>query len=297
MVLVARGAHLAAIRERGLLVRFPGGEETLRIPTATTPAEAGIRDGDVVFLATKTQDSLPALDALRAATGAVQPGVVCAQNGVENERLALRLFRNVYAMYPDLPAEHLEPGVVEIKHAVPHGVLDLGRYPAGTDAQAERIAADLERAGFASRVLPDVMRWKNGKVVTALGNAVKAVCGQGPEYPAILARMRAEGTAVFAAAGIDLASDAEQGERRHVIPGHSGPANLPGSGWQSIVRGTGSIETDYINGEVVRLGREHGIPTPVNEVIQRIANQWACERRPPASMPLAELAAEIAKAV
>ncbi|WUJ19490.1 hypothetical protein OHS70_07955 [Streptomyces sp. NBC_00390] len=40
-----------------------------------------------------------------------------------------------------------------------------------------------------------------------------------------------------------------------------------GSTWQSLVRGTGSIETDHLNGEMVLLGRQQGVPTPVNEVL------------------------------
>ena len=51
------------------------------------------------------------------------------------------------------------------------------------------------------------------------------------------------------------------------MPGE--PAQLGGSSWQSLVRGTGTIETDFLNGEIVLLGRLHGIPTPVNADIQR----------------------------
>ena len=64
-----------------------------------------------------------------------------------------------------------------------------------------------------------------------------------------------------------------------------------GSSWQSLTRGTGSIEADYLNGEIVLLGREHGVPTPVNELLQRLANQFARERRAPGSITAGELAA------
>jgi 2-dehydropantoate 2-reductase len=57
-----------------------------------------------------------------------------------------------------------------------------------------------------------------------------------------------------------------------------------GSSWQSLTRGTGSIEADYLNGEIALLGREHGIPTPVNETLQRLANRAAADRRPPGSL-------------
>jgi 2-dehydropantoate 2-reductase len=70
---------------------------------------------------------------------------------------------------------------------------------------------------------------------------------------------------------------------------HSG-----GSSWQSLARGTGAVEADYLNGEIALLGRLHGVPTPVNAMIQRVANRVARERRPPGSVPAAQLAAALA---
>ena len=58
---------------------------------------------------------------------------------------------------------------------------------------------------------------------------------------------------------------------------------MGGSSWQSLQRGVGAIETDYLNGEIVMLGRLHGVATPVNETLQRLANQLAATRRPPGS--------------
>jgi 2-dehydropantoate 2-reductase len=70
------------------------------------------------------------------------------------------------------------------------------------------------------------------------------------------------------------------------------PAGAPrggGSSWQSLTRGTGTIEADHLNGEIVLLGRLHGVPTPLNELLQHLANTFARERRPAGSMPVAEL--------
>jgi 2-dehydropantoate 2-reductase len=57
-----------------------------------------------------------------------------------------------------------------------------------------------------------------------------------------------------------------------------------GSSWQSLTRGTGSIETDYLNGEIVLLGRLHGVPTPVNALLCRLANEMAAARRAPGGL-------------
>jgi 2-dehydropantoate 2-reductase len=295
VTLVARGPHLSRLAADGLTLCEPDRRSTLRIPVVASPTEAPMTPETVVILGVKTQHALDALEQLRATAGS-GVSVVCTQNGVESERIALRLFAHVYGMYTDFPADHLEPGVVTIKHAAPHGVLDVGEAAGGVDSTAESIAQDLRAAGFESRAASDIGRWKHGKLLTALGNAVKAICGQGPEYAAILAAARAEATACFQAAGISYAPNEEQEERRRPVPGHGGPQGAPGSGWQSLVRATGSIETDYINGEIVLLGRQHRIPVPVNALIQERATSLARRRGAPESLPLADFAAEVAKA-
>ncbi|HET9968402.1 MAG TPA: ketopantoate reductase C-terminal domain-containing protein, partial [Streptosporangiaceae bacterium] len=222
--------------------------------------------------------------------------VVCAQNGVASERLALRRFRHVYGMCVWLPATHLEPGAVEAQGAPLSGLLHVGRYPAGTDETIERIGADLAASRFLAPVVPDIMRWKHGKLLTNLANAIEAVCGlaRGEVSKELRRRAQAEGKAVLDAAGIPYASNEENARFRAdqvQIVKINGNERGGGSSWQSLTRGTGSIEADYLNGEVVLLGRELGVPTPVNEVLQRLANQAARERRVPGSLNAEEVLA------
>ena len=66
-----------------------------------------------------------------------------------------------------------------------------------------------------------------------------------------------------------------------------------GSSWQSIMKGSGDIEADYLNGEIVLLGRLHGVPTPVNRALQRMANDLARAKGEAQSTPLAALDAQI----
>jgi 2-dehydropantoate 2-reductase len=53
------------------------------------------------------------------------------------------------------------------------------------------------------------------------------------------------------------------------------------------------VEADHLNGEVVLLGRLHGVPTPVNELLQRTANRMARNRVAPGSVPVDELEAAL----
>lgn len=302
VVLVARGAHHAALRAHGLRLVTPDGQHTYRLPAVDGPAGLGeLRADDVLVLAVKTQDSEAALAAWGpvpvegGGTAAERLPLVCAQNGVEGQRLALRRFRHVYGVCVWLPATFVEPGVVSAAGAPLTGILHLGRYPHGTDDTARRIAADLEKATtLEAPVVPDVTRWQYAKLLTNLGNAIHALSGpaDSEESVRLRERVRAEGESVLTAAGIPYASAAEEKARRgDRITLHPLPGVEPGGGstWQSLSRGTGTIESDYLNGEIVLLGRLHGVPTPLNELLQRLANTFARERRPAGSMPSAEL--------
>ncbi|MEV6182554.1 2-dehydropantoate 2-reductase [Streptomyces sp. NPDC052015] len=301
VVLVARGAHHAALREDGLRLRVPEGELTFRLPVADGPEALGtLRADDVLVLAVKTQDSEAALQAWGPApvqgggTAAERLPLVCAQNGVESQRLALRRFRHVYGVCVWLPATHVEPGVVSAAGSPLTGVLHLGRHPHGTDDTVRRVAADLEKAHFEAPVVPDVARWQYAKLLSNLGNALEAVSGpvDGEEAAALYRRVRAEGEAVLRAAGIAYAGAEEQaaarGDKVTLVP-LEGVRRGGGSSWQSLSRGAGSIEADHLNGEIVLLGRLHGVPTPLNELLQRLANAFARERRAPGSLPVREL--------
>ncbi|MFG3015355.1 ketopantoate reductase family protein [Streptomyces cinerochromogenes] len=302
VVLVARGRHLAALRESGLRLRVPEGELTYRLPAVDGPVPLGeLRADDVLLLAVKTQDTVAALDTWAdvpvagGGTAAERLPLVCLQNGVESGRLALRRFRHVYGVCVWLPSTFVEPGVVSAAGTPLTGVLHLGRTPHGTDDTARRIGADLADAHFEAPVVPDVARWQYAKLLANLGNALEAVSGPvaSEAAQALLARVRAEGEAVLDAARIPYAGAEEQrvarGDKVTLVPLDGTPRG-GGSSWQSLVRGTGTIEADYLNGEIVLLGRLHGVPTPLNELLQRLANRFAREHRSAGSLPVTELA-------
>jgi 2-dehydropantoate 2-reductase len=299
VTLVARGDHLAAVQRDGLTVASPSGTVTLPVPAVGSPADAGLAAGDVVLLAMKTQHTAAALDDLaRAAPPGIR--VVCGQNGVENERLALRSFADVYGMVVMMPATHLEPGVVEVWSSPVSGLLDLGRFPAGVDDTARAIAAALSEATFSAVAMPDIMRWKYRKLLLNLANAVEVVAGEtdrsDPAQARLAARLVAEGEAVLAAGGIDVAAVEEEAERRgdllRIRP-IDGRRRQGGSSWQSVARGADTVETDYLNGEIALLGRLHGVPTPTNDLLQRLARQVAAEGRPPGAYGIDEVIARL----
>jgi 2-dehydropantoate 2-reductase len=290
VVLVARGPHLDAIQRGGLRLRDPEGEATLPIEAVGGAAQAAIGREDVVLLAVKTQDSEAALAALRAAAPP-ETAIVCAQNGVASESMAARDFSRVYGMMVMCPTAYLEPGVVCAYSSPVTGVLDVGPYPDGHDAEATALAAALRDSGFDSEVRADIMRWKYGKLLDNLGNALEALAGPAARRGSIGQRARAEGIACLTAAGIAYTEPRRDALRPRPIAGEKRGG---GSTWQSLARATGSVESDYLNGEIVSLGVRHGVATPVNQLLQQLARECAQKRIPPGSFTEPEILQRLA---
>ncbi|HUG85699.1 MAG TPA: 2-dehydropantoate 2-reductase N-terminal domain-containing protein [Euzebya sp.] len=265
---VARGAHLEAIREEGLELVAPDGRWTAPLVSHARVSEATITTDTVVVLATKDHQVEPVLDELLAHAG---PGVevACTHNGVEGERLALRRFRNVHGVLINVPGVHLTPGRVEVYAAVPRGVLDIGRYPVGSDLTTRMIAAAFTQAQFLSEACHDVMARKWAKLLGNVGNSLQVLCGLDADIDPLHRVLRAEAEQVAAAAGVSVDQDTQSHRARLVARAPiGGVARHGGSTWQSAVRGTGGVEVAMLNGEICLLGRLHGVATPANELIQ-----------------------------
>jgi 2-dehydropantoate 2-reductase len=271
--LVARGPHLAALRDGGLRLTVGyDAEVALPVPVAASAAEVEWTDDSVVLLAVKSQQTAAALADLTPHLPPRVP-VVSLQNGVSNERTLLRHVEHVQGVVVMMPASHLSPGRVTIHSAHKPGVLDVGRFPSGVDDTSRQVAADLDRAGFASVPRPDVMAWKHRKLLMNLGNAVDASCAPGDDATELVRRCRAEGEAALAAAGIPVTTATDDLERRDdLLRPLVDRDGVGSSSWQSVQRGTGDVEADHLNGEVVLLGRLHGVPTPANELARRTVN-------------------------
>jgi hypothetical protein len=78
-----------------------------------------------------------------------------------------------------------------------------------------------------------------------------------------------------------------QPEGLSLLPVPGEPAQLGGSSWQSLVRGTGTIETDFLNGEITLIARRLGRPAPINTRLTALARRAAraTDSRPARSTP------------
>jgi 2-dehydropantoate 2-reductase len=295
-VLVARGAHLEAIRRAGLTLHMPGRSVTVHPPTLASVAEVDWADGDVAVLAVKSHHTEGVLADLVDAAPSSTP-VVCLQNGVSNEPLVARRFAHVHGVCVMQPCSHLEPGVV-VAHSAPlTGLLDIGSWPHGTDAVDESVAAVLSASGFESVARPDIMRWKHQKLLMNLPNAVEAACGVQARFGELSRLARAEGAAVLEAAHIPFTSAAEDRARRAsklTMEPAGGLGWQGGSTWQSLARGTGEVEARWLNGEIVRIGEAVGVRASVNALLVEVAEEMAAAGEVPGSRDEADLLARLA---
>jgi len=294
VTLIARGDHARALAS-GLVLEAPDESVTLPIPVVTDAGDVSWTDDTVVFLGMKSQDTEDALARLVAVAPPETP-IVCLQNGVENERRVLRRFPNTYGMCVMCPATHLRPGVIQGHSAPVSGLLDLGRYPSGIDDVAHAVADTIDATTFQSVARPDIMRWKYRKLLMNLTNAVTALCGASSQGSALAAEVQREGSIVLEAAGIAVVSSEEELARRAdwlQFRNTTSGEWRGGSSWQSLARGTGSIEAEFLNGEIVLLGALFGVPTPINAHLQRLAVEAAAKGSPPGTWGVEELGAAL----
>jgi len=279
---IARGRQLDAIRASGLTLSTPQGTRTARFPVHADPAEISFRPDDVVLLTMKTPDTLGALQRLKAAGAEAQP-MFCFQNGVANEPLALRFFANVYGATVMLPSDYETPGEVTAYFAPRIGAFDIGRYPSGSDDTVEKLCGVLSAAGFIVDPRDNVMSSKYRKLLANLRNIIDAALGETELQRKWSAKARAEAEAVLSAAGIDWDKTDAMAREQLTITTVPGRVRVGSSTLQSIVRGTGSLETDFLNGEIVLLGRLHGMATPVNSALCKLSIELASGRMRPQS--------------
>ncbi len=284
VVLIARGRHLELLRERGLEYVTAAGTERVVLPVAGGPQDIALRAGDVLVLATKSQDTEATVaewawqpvKGTDASAAELLP-IVLLQNGLDNVRPALRRFATVFDAAVLIPASYVTPGEVVSPAAPDIGAIFLGAAPHGTDPRIEQVATDLRAARYAVQVVPDIGRWKAGKLLGNLAHNLDALYQPSELRDAAAAALRAEASAVLAAAGIDVAQPFADGDldltriATQPIAGHDRGGS---STWQSLAR-SGSHESDFLNGEIALLARLYGARAPLNAAVQARAARVA----------------------
>jgi 2-dehydropantoate 2-reductase len=308
-VLVARGRHAEVLAAAGMTLRTPDGTFHTPVTAASGTEQVRLTERDVLVFTTKTQQLDAALqewvdqpvhgpDGVVGTAGERLPAMT-ALNGVAAEEKALRYFRRVFGICVWLPAVHLEPGEVIVRSWPVAGQFHIARWPAAisTPDDAELLAGLAETwsaAGIRVRVPDDVAPWKYNKLLSNLGNAIGALAAEGADTGEAVAAVRREGENVLRQAGIEFVSfqtstaARADGPTIRPIPGwNTGASN---STWQSLSRNTGNVETDFFNGEIVRLAHRHGIAAPLNAALASAARAAVRNGSGPSGYSAAQLA-------
>jgi 2-dehydropantoate 2-reductase len=290
VILIGRQGMVDAINEHGLRVVTRDGNYIVKIPAFTTPAQINFRPKDVVFLCVKSQDTEGAIRELYSVVKGIP--VFCFQNGVRNEEIVSNYFTRVYAVMVKAGSVFTKYGEV-ITRSKPPGRFVIGRYPDGTDALAESVATNLRSAGYDVLVTPEVMPYKWGKLMDNLNNAVGAITNAtGEEANRIVQAAQNEGKEILAEAGVRWIPTVEPSDQgtKPVQRTSNGSLDTPlGSTWQSLFRRQGTVETEFLNGEIVRVAERLGKRAPINETLMRIADEMAANRELPGKYTPAEL--------
>jgi 2-dehydropantoate 2-reductase len=278
--------HVRAINGVGLRVEGASGDRTVQINATTDAADAGV--ADLLILATK---AMHVADAAAAAKAAIGPEtiVLSIQNGMGGPETAAEVLgegRVAVGVVGGFGASMKGPG-----HAHHNGMelVRLGELAGPVTPRVEQAAALWEGAGFKVKTYDnlDTLRWEK-----LICNATfSATCGMTRwTIGEVMADRHASGVAeaiateadvVARARGVTLGFDdvvAYVRDFAAAIP-NSRPSLL-----QDVEAGR-LCEIDYINGSVVRLGSEAGVPTPVNETLVALikATEVRLGTRPAAS--------------
>lgn len=266
---IARGAHLAAMRRDGLAVIRDAEHFTVQ-PAQATDDPAAVGPVALVLVATKTYDldgALPAMAPLVGPDTAVLPLL----NGVDiPERMARVLpAERLLAGLTYVPANRPRPGVVH--QPGPERRLVFGEPRGPATARCRDILAVLLNAGLRAEVSDElpVETWTKFLLVTANGG-VCAVTGMpigpvlaDPDTRGMYVDCCRETLAVAHALGVPVPPQAVEDTVTHAD--ETPPENQP-SMLQDVRLGR-PLELEALNGTTARLGRERGVPVPVNAFI------------------------------
>jgi 2-dehydropantoate 2-reductase len=263
---VARGAHAAAMRSKGLRVRSPLGDAQLQVKVIEAPEPA-----ELILVAVKLWDTETAAKAVAKVVNA-QTSVLSLQNGVDKDEVLAAAVgaQRVVGGTTHIGTVIAEPGV--IAHTGKLARVSLGELSGGTSDRVERIATAFKEAGAEVKVSEDMRRttWEKFCFLTALSgltSLTRKPIGMIRENAAtrgLLIDALHEAAQVGRAEGVALPETFEQ---QTLAQFDSLAPNMMSSMSQDLLRG-GRLELPWLSGGVVRRAAKHGIPVPSHRAIQ-----------------------------
>jgi 2-dehydropantoate 2-reductase len=282
VALIARGRHLEALRADGLTIVEPEGTRSYRLQATDNPSEVG--PVDIVLFTVKSYDTTEAAGRLAPLLDETT-GVISLQNGIDNEdRIAAVVGgEHVLGGAAYILAAVREPGVVDA--AGPRGIV-IGELAAGAPSDRVQAVVDVGRkAGLGVTAADDIRiaLWEKYTLLvafSAMTGTVRLPIGDIRDAPAAAAMLRALMTEVWLvgrASGVPLADDLVDRQMTLLL---SQDASATTSLYHDLVTGH-RMELEALQGAAIRIGREHGIPTPSLDAAYAILQPWALRNERP----------------
>ena len=261
--------HVRAINERGLGIVGYGGDRRIAIRATTAADEAG--GADIVIVQCKAGQTSALVRAAQSLF-ADETVAISFQNGLGNEEAigAIVGIDKVLGGATAQGASIVGPGVIRNYADLPS---IIGELAGGLSERATRIASTFTANGLDTTASADIRRdmWKKLLANVAI-SAVSAITDLSidemmavPALKETASRAVDEAAAVGVAAGVDLDAKSAR-EVLLAIAGKQGTGANKSSMCMDVL-GRRITEIDVINGAIARLGREHGVPTPVNDTL------------------------------
>jgi 2-dehydropantoate 2-reductase len=267
---IARGAHMSAMKERGLLIENDEqGELRVARPNVTDdPAAVGV--ADYVLLAVKLWDTDTAVSAIRPMVG---PGtaVISLQNGVIKDDILRGEFGDdaVVGAVAYVATHVARPGVIRQTGAMQR--LILGEYDGQQSPRAQQLLDAMLRAGIQAAISDDIRRtiWEKYVFLVGLSGTtatMRSTIGpirQNAQTRAFLYDLLKETVAVGRAHGVRLPNDYADDRLAFL---DTVPATMTSSMHHDLEKGN-RLEVAWLSGGVVQLGRAVNVATPANRAV------------------------------
>lgn len=265
---VARGQHLQAIQQNGLQVRSPAGDFVIK-PVKATDDPAQVEPIDLILFCVKSYDVLNAAEAMRPMVGP-QTAIIPVQNGIEHIEQLGRLLgpEQVLGGVSLISAQITAPGIVQ--HNMAPNTLEFGEIDGSDSARCQAIQQTLTVDGFNAKFQPNIVERMWYKLAAYSGGGVfcvvrdnKSVIWETPETKELYRQAISEAVNVAQAGNIPLPDSVPE----KII---SDMDNIPPQWKPSLLIALEHghrLELEAINGALSRIGKEAGVPTPINDFI------------------------------
>ena len=273
---IARGAHLAAMKRDGLKVQSPRGDTHL-VPTQATDNAADIGTVDIVLFCVKLWDVESAGAAIKPLVGA-NTAVIPLQNGIDAAERLIPILgdRAVMGGVAQISASIVAPGVIQQVGTFMRMV--FGELDGTRSKRAEAFLALCLKAGFDATLSDQILTELWMKFILLATNAGITAATRQPigklrddaDIRLVMTAALGEVFAVGRARGVKLPADAV--EKILDFIGHAPPA-MKASMALDLERGN-RLELPWLNGKVVELGRQLGVPTPTHSMMYAVLKPY-----------------------